>query len=158
VKPRFSILAILGLTAYVAVAAYALSQQTIASAALQLYAWFAVVLWIGITAFAGSPAARAFAGAFTVACLAYVAIAIVGGRGMSLLDTPDEWMPHIWLRTAIVEKFGLSQRGPVAYHTFYPWTVTNTSLIVGLVGGVLGRWRYRVLEGREKHSLKSPSG
>lgn len=162
-KPRFSILALLGFTAYSAVAIAGLVDPDSIWNSMCFYLWLLLLVGLAVLASTSSPPQSNFAACCLAVTLIYTIAAVVahcedGGYWMALIGTGEEsehtWMPHLFA----IDLFQL------AHPTFdfedeqffpwnarmYRWAVCNTSLAFGLLGGYVALWRYRVLERRQK--------
>lgn len=130
-KPRFSILALLGITAYVAVTVGGIvSTNSIWNYANQ-GVWIATVAWGIIVASGKDSAGAAFGRGFTLSCLACLAFA--------------SFHYAVWDHQR--SRFIFSG---VPFADFIRVAILHDSIIVGLAGGCLALGRYRRLERREQ--------
>lgn len=151
-KPRFSILTLLGITAYVAVNVAALQKPDSGWTIIVFYTWLAILAFASINAAQPSSPAAVFSRGFVFVALVYGASTFV--YRMVTLGQPP--LPHIYLTDFIHSLMTGDGRGP----RFDPFAASpalalylvpfhNVSLIFGLFGGSLALWRYRRLERRE---------
>jgi hypothetical protein len=165
-KPRFSILTLLGVTAYVGLSIAAIRDPLSIWSSISFLAWFGVVTFIGIYALIEKGPRAAYFGGMFVTILAYSVAASVEANvgendwGSRLIDQIA--MPHNWLHEYIGNtkdpEFMLSRKDVLDHLTYRVarrWSVTQCSLVFGMIGGCLAFWRYRVLERREKEQSHS---
>lgn len=162
-KPRFSILTLLGSTAYIAVAMAAFRDPYSIAYVTNIWAWLAVLVYAVIAASSGGvERTRVFAIAFA-ACAVLYTLADWHLQSLSddSVDMPSQFLvdpiagPPIrsWgeedcelEKVVVQEEFRKDIRRLVGM---------NSSLVFGVLGGVLALWRYRVLERREKNKART---
>lgn len=155
-KPRFSILALMGVTAYVAVVVAAINTPTNQVVnAMAFYCWLAATIALAVLGAQSTSAVTVFARGCLFTSLIYF---VVGWSGIDFL-LPGPEMPNQYLSEWLSDRAkgmtppaGSSKHQHEFYASEYIWRhmLHNCSLAFGLVGGCLALWRYRVLERRAK--------
>lgn len=162
-KPRFSILVLLGITAYVAVNVAAICDPQSIWMKASVVGWVLVlvhltVVSLDVTKHQGVTVARA-----VLAC-ALLYLFVCNGRVFQE-SVPDDWLAEflVSIRQSYLDsetsgpKYevldGTTLELPSEYDDtkalFRQITVYNTSLAVGIVGGCVALWRHRRREQRE---------
>ncbi|MDZ4780125.1 MAG: hypothetical protein SGJ19_07735 [Planctomycetia bacterium] len=138
-KPRFSILTLLGVTAYVAINAAAF--QSLAVCAVARWLWWGLMFLVLIVATGRTSGRTVFARGLLLSVLfAFTAITYHNA--------------HLWPLLNWLENLTNTLAGTSADEDVYFLVITNATLAFGLVGGALSLWRYRVLERREKEGAE----
>ncbi|MDZ4780127.1 MAG: hypothetical protein SGJ19_07745 [Planctomycetia bacterium] len=153
-KPRFSILALLGVTAYLAVAAAGLIYPLSIWNTLSFCLWIAVLAALAIEGANSNSGGSTFARGMLATCLIYVAVAtLYEGRDYvdeRFLDSEKRAMPHYAILLMSPEpRWEYEDYGELNLK-LYRCGVANASFNFGLLGGSLALWRYRVLQRRPK--------
>ncbi len=138
-KPRFSILTLLGVTAYVAINAAAF--QSLAVCAVARWLWWGLIFLVLIVATGRTSGRTVFArGLFLSVLLAYDSLTYHHAHLYPLL----EWLEVVTNTLA----------GKSADEDVYFLVIQNTASAFGLVGGALSLWLYRVNERRAKEEVE----
>lgn len=151
-KPRFSILTLLGVTLWAAMSFAALKYPS--------SAWsFAVVCAFGVVLLAASVAAAqprsVFSRGFLFAAIAYSSVSLANE---ALWDIPGGRLPHHFFAQIVTGELppgtavGSEEHFDFVFRENQSLRVgfCNASLAVGFVGDSLALWRYRVLERQTK--------
>lgn len=160
-KPRFSILALMGIMAYVAVHIAGLTFPLSWWNSISFYLWVLLVAWASIEAFSSKSKRSAFAGGLLMATLSYCAAASFEGELSAGLygnnSGPHIKMPHDHLEHLLDQSMdqtiaiGLPPvKELLRKEAIHRSAVVLSSIALGLLGGCLALWRYRRLERREK--------
>ncbi len=154
-KPRFSIIDLLSLTAWVGITIAALATLSPSWTYGVLWTWVGVLVWNGANAAQPSAARTVFASGLLYATLIYSAASAATARYGILPGVVQ--MPHTLLAEAIVGPMP-STEGSLATTEYLDRIITdeyvviilfaNTSLAFGLIGGCLALWR----QGKSKPS------
>ncbi len=154
-KPRFSILTLLGITAYVAVNVAALQRPGTGWSNVAFFMWLAILVIAAIHAAQESSGITVFARGMVLVTLVYGAATFV--YRMVHFDQPP--LPHVYV-AGVIQRLTSESPYPKDRFWFDPFAVgtsnlqvylvafQNVSLALGLLGGSLALWRYRVLERR----------
>lgn len=160
-QPRFSILTLLGITAYAGLSIAAIREPLSIWSSISFLVWFGVVTFIGVYDLIEKGSRAAFASGMIVTVLSYSAAAAVeanvgendwGSRLIDQIAMPHNWL-HDYIGNAKDPEFMLSKKDVLDrlnYRVVRRWSVTQCSLAFGAIGGFLALWRYRVLAQREK--------
>jgi hypothetical protein len=141
-KPRFSILTLLGITAYVAVNAAAIASPLSGLVLLVLVLWTGIVCAVAsVAAQSNSSTAVAARGTF-FGVLTYFVAAWVDETWY----TSDYRLPHFYVGEVLSDNVARSHYGVIG--EMYRLAFLNVSLIFGLLGGSLALWHYRRQERR----------
>jgi hypothetical protein len=156
-KPTFSILTVLGFTAYAGLAFASFRDAYSVAGQLSVYAYLGMLAYAAIVAAserATSPRG-AFAGAFLGLAIAYSIVDV--GPGQLLQGSPALDLPHSHIVDLIVGPEPTTQvmfgddGGAMALRVLERQEVRyissmHFSVLFGLLGGCLALWRYRVQE------------
>ncbi|MDZ4780126.1 MAG: hypothetical protein SGJ19_07740 [Planctomycetia bacterium] len=160
-KPRFTLLTLLGVIAWVAVNAAALRINGDAWSNVAFFIWLAILVVAAIYAAQDSSGITVFARGMVLVTLVYGAATFV--YRMVHFDQPP--LPHVYVAGAIQS---LTSEWPYPNDRFwfdpfaagtgnlriYLVAFQNVSLAFGLLGGSLALWRYRLLERRAKEKAE----
>ncbi len=157
-KPRFTILTLLGVTALVAVAARGVADPATPWSTVLLYAWLLVMVVLGVEASASRPPRSTFAAGTLLGTLTYIGLVVISVDDQSLIDREHFVLPHHFvhlvfdLRTTEAVWAEWDDVG-LAWHRA---ALAITSLAFGLLGGTLALWRHHRLERREQQEKATP--
>lgn len=158
-RPRFSILTLLSVTSYVAVALAGLKLESVWN---QIHYVLTILVLIGL-GIEGS-AARSARGAFAMGMLA-AAVVMFATTTATVRISGDAATDFTWHVYGMADESGFSQHSafnhwlkdreaalspPVASARLVRWLNCSGSLLFGLLGGYAALLRYRVLERRTK--------
>jgi hypothetical protein len=140
-KPRFSILTLLGITAYVAVNIVALLDAESPFGYCRVYLWLFVMLWLCIPV-PGKEGATLFRRTSVFAALVYMVLASCDYWVLDDEETPVP-LPHNVLARLLLELI------PGGDWTYLDLTLMpNVALCLGMIVGGIALWRYRIQQQR----------
>ncbi len=151
-KPRFSILTLLGVTAYVALNAAVAVRPTSAWSAILFYAWLIIMLKQCLNAASDTSSNAVFARATLCGTIVYTVAALVESYA-SVVQPGDLSLPHnaiYWIVLSLTEDDADSLMKVIPQRVgYFQWILLNSGLACGLFVGSLALWRYRRLERRD---------
>jgi hypothetical protein len=146
-KPRFSILSLLNITAYAATVAAAIAYPDSIWWMVNLGLLLVIMMWWLAEAIDGRGVQSVFAGWLIASALIYFLVAAFDGSSFG--DSRRTSGPRLPLPHRLLEQLGepvATIGGPKAHPVVEGIAMANTSLACGLLGGSFFAWRYRVRE------------
>jgi hypothetical protein len=146
-KPRFSILSLLGVTAYIATVAAAIAYPDSIWWLVNLGLLLVIMIWWLAEAIDGRGVQSVFAGWLIASALIYFIVAAFDASSVGNSRRPSG--PRLPLPHRLLEQLAepvATIGGPKAHPVVEAVAIANTSLACGLLGGAFFAWRYRVRE------------
>jgi hypothetical protein len=147
-KPRFSILTLLSITAYAALAIVSLTEPMSIPAQLSVYAYMGLLVFASL--FAATEGVRTsrgiFSAAFVACSLAYGIVEAGSGQVVRYgsFDLPHSYIVPMFIRDDLSD---VSEA--MTSEILRIFLAMHCSVVFGAFGGVLALWRYRVMVRRE---------
>ena len=155
-KPRFTILTLLGVTAYVAVNIAGISNPLSNWFQAAVLAFYVTMIYLTVRSMEPATNVHVKIARVILAC-SFLYYYIGTSRG----GAPHEWLAELLLSLRDVSADPLYEELNGRLIELPPrddsemrvrrLVYFNTTLVAGIAGGAIALWRYRVLERREKH-------